>query len=195
MSAQACSFPGCGRPLFCRGICSGHYWQMGQGRELTPIVNRREMTADERFATFVSPEPNTGCHLWTGAVSGHGCGVFRVDGGYMPASRYALVRATGGDRPGLDACHTCDTPACVNEGHLFWGTRKENLQDSIRKGRFQFTPNVRAHREGRKAPQPVRTAEWRRKIGDTHRGRPSPHRGKPWTPARRAAFERSRGLA
>jgi hypothetical protein len=34
----------------------------------------------------------------------------------------------------LHACHTCRNKNCVNPAHLYWGTAKENVADSIRDG-------------------------------------------------------------
>jgi hypothetical protein len=34
----------------------------------------------------------------------------------------------------LHACHTCRNKNCVNPDHLYWGTAKENVADSIRDG-------------------------------------------------------------
>lgn len=31
--------------------------------------------------------------------------------------------------------HSCDNPACFNPGHLFRGTQKQNVSDSVKRGR------------------------------------------------------------
>ncbi len=41
----------------------------------------------------------------------------------------------GVNMDGLDVMHSCDNRKCVNIDHLSLGTRKENLQDMIQKGR------------------------------------------------------------
>jgi hypothetical protein len=65
-----------------------------------------------------------------------GYGTAHSNIGRMGVHRFALYLSVG-DAPysGAHACHKCDVPCCVNPGHLFWGTAKENSMDCVRKGR------------------------------------------------------------
>lgn len=53
--------------------------------------------------------------------------------------RVAYFLTRGPIPKGMDVCHTCDNRRCINPAHLWVGTRKENLQDMIKKGRRGYT--------------------------------------------------------
>lgn len=87
-----------------------------------------------RFFEKVSPEPNTGCWAWTGAVNSRGYG--SVGMGCRGHGR-AIVRAAHrvswllerGELPeGLVLDHLCRNPWCVNPAHLEPVTHAINVQ-------------------------------------------------------------------
>jgi hypothetical protein len=92
-----------------------------------------------RFWKYV--QKTEGCWLWIGACTPQGYGVFWFNGDSIPAHRFAyehLVKALGR----LWACHHCDNPKCVRPDHLFAGTVKDNVQDAIRKNRWNYEKRV-----------------------------------------------------
>lgn len=50
-------------------------------------------------------------------------------------SRKAWVKAYGAIPDGMWVLHRCDNPLCINLGHLFLGTAKDNTEDMFRKAR------------------------------------------------------------
>lgn len=86
--------------------------------------------------THVEHEPNSGCWLWSGPLGGRmGYGRFYRRGQQYTAHKWAYERAHG-PLNGAFALHKCDTPCCVNPGHLFAGTARDNIHDCRSKGRL-----------------------------------------------------------
>jgi hypothetical protein len=83
------------------------------------------------------PEPNSGCHLWLGAVWDDGYGRISLKGRLRRVCRVALAAYNGGKLPnGVLALHRCDQPTCINPDHLYAGTAAQNFADMRARGRF-----------------------------------------------------------
>jgi len=102
------------------------------------------MPANERFWSKVRVADN-GCLEWTGAVSSSGYGNFNLNGKTWKAHRYAFFETFGSIPEKAFICHHCDNPLCVNPGHLFAGSRQDNVDDMMSKGRAKKASGMCHH--------------------------------------------------
>lgn len=132
------------------------------------------MTDTARFYKYVNKLDS--CWLWTAAVDKHGYGRFWWNGRTGRAARFALEQKLRRVLlPTELACHSCDVPACVRAEHLFAGSTLDNIQDAVRKGRFNHLQAVRIEPHGEENGNHKLTEYEVREIRARYRPGRAPH--------------------
>ncbi|HZV74586.1 MAG TPA: HNH endonuclease [Conexibacter sp.] len=75
------------------------------------------------------------CWRWTACCNPAGYGQGTRHRTIFRAHRASWEIHHGPIPYGLNACHNCDNPPCVNPAHLFLGTQQDNVHDMLAKGR------------------------------------------------------------
>ena len=88
-----------------------------------------------RFWDKVEVDPKTGCWVWTGGSIALGYGVLMRHGTSRLAHRLSAADFYGPIPDGLCALHHCDNPPCVWPKHLYIGTRQDNMDDRMKRGK------------------------------------------------------------
>jgi HNH endonuclease len=101
--------------------------------ELMSSRNKGQRTIEAVLSELI-PQPN-GCLDWPGLRTPKGYGRIYFEGREWYVHRLAYRNAHGDLPPGKYVCHRCDRPCCANPDHLFLGNQKENIADSVAKGR------------------------------------------------------------
>lgn len=83
-------------------------------------------------------DEETGCWMWQAFRNPKGYGMIYYDGRVWLAHRLSFTLHRHNIPGGLCACHSCDTPSCVNPDHIFLGSNADNVQDAVNKGRIPF---------------------------------------------------------
>lgn len=103
------------------------------------IYKRKRKSVSVLFESkFSIPYPinNKDCWEWKTRISPFGYGQFATtEGKTWQAHRFSYQLYKGEIPKNMCVCHTCDNRRCVNPKHLWLGTRNDNIQDMIKKGR------------------------------------------------------------
>ncbi|MDF2860302.1 MAG: hypothetical protein K0S02_574 [Achromobacter mucicolens] len=94
------------------------------------------MNVIDRFMGKTFPVTESGCWIWEGYTdSKMGYGMFWLNGTMRLSHRVAYELFVGEIPNGMQVCHRCDIPSCVNPNHLWLGTNVDNVHDKVNKGR------------------------------------------------------------
>jgi hypothetical protein len=126
----------------------------------------------QRLMRHVEYDEASGCWEWVGSKrNGYGRMIVgsRTDGTRksVSAHRVSYELEHGEEIPaGMEVCHKCDNPCCVNPFHLFLGTRQDNIDDRERKGRnVNFIGEEQA--QSKLTRKAVKDARWERAYKGT----------------------------
>lgn len=76
------------------------------------------------------------CWDWKAFINPSGYGMFRVGKITVVSNRVSWELHAGQQIPkGMEVCHACDRPRCVNYHHLWVGTHGDNIRDMVQKRR------------------------------------------------------------
>ena len=95
--------------------------------------NKWVKSLEQRFLEKIEKTDN--CWNWLAYLNEWGYGVFSENRKTILAHRFSWKFYKGEIPKGLEVCHRCDNPKCVNPDHLWLGTHIENVEDTVRKGR------------------------------------------------------------
>ena len=85
----------------------------------------------ERWRDKIEIESNSGCWLWTGAVSKSGYAIVVVAGRNCQPRNLIWEQFIGPIEKGIVLDHLCHTPSCINPAHAEAITHRENIERSL----------------------------------------------------------------
>ena len=113
--------------VFCSKPCK-HEWDR----------QNRRVPLSEKIWDKVQFADYDQCWPWKGARNPNGYPIIHLGGkgsSTTLAARVAYKAFIGPIPDGMQVCHTCDNPPCMNPLHWFLGTPQDNSDDMVSKGR------------------------------------------------------------
>lgn len=112
-------------------------------RELADALMRGPQAVRDWAFLHAIPVPHCGCWLWDGPTNNAGYGYIvdprkpqnRCSARRVIVSRLVCEVTTGPMPHDIDTRHRCDVPLCIHPDHVERGTRAQNNNDKIMRGR------------------------------------------------------------
>ena len=98
-----------------------------------PLAIEMTLADQERFESKI--DRSSSCHIWKAGKDKDGYGSVSIRGKNLGSHRVSFLIHHGEIPDGMQVLHRCDNPSCVNPGHLFLGTAKDNMVDREEKKR------------------------------------------------------------
>ena len=121
---------GCSKKAKSRGMCHMHYtrWRLHGDPSITKVGGRPQIPIETRLLNKISPEPNSGCWLYLGALQPNGYARITFNGKTARAHRVSYLIFRGEIPDGLEIDHLCRVRCCVNPDHLEVVSRSINVR-------------------------------------------------------------------
>lgn len=132
-----CTCAACGTGFLRVPSKVGRYCSRAFSNSHRPNDNRPRKSLEDRFWSYVFPEPNSGCWLWGSHIDEDGYGRIGAGGGrgsMLLAHCVSWGMLRGVIPFGLKLDHLCRNRACANPDHLEPVTNKVNILRGVGAG-------------------------------------------------------------